>query len=229
MRLHNVLDKIVGHEAKAGILRILCEKNTGWTGRQLAKALAISPTTSSKVLKELADEGIVIVKGVGRSYLYHLDDKSYIVKNILVPFFEKEGDIVNQITLLIKKAVLKSGSGVETIAIFGSVASRTETPESDLDVVIIISKSADKPRVNKSIDSVFTIIARDFRAIISPYILSAEQFKKRYKDKDPIIGEMLKSYKLIYGKPLERYAVDRFRSYGGYQSDKAEPKYKGHG
>lgn len=207
MRLHKVLDKIVGNEAKAGILRILCEKNTGWTGRQLAKELAISPTTSSKVLKELADEGIVKVRGVGRSYLYHLNDNSYIAKNILVPFFEKEGDIIHQITLLIKKAVLKSGPGVEAIAIFGSVASKTETPESDLDVVIIINESADKSKIDQNVDGIFTILARDFHAVISPYILSVEQFKKRYQKKDPLIMAMIRSYKLIYGKALERIAL----------------------
>ena len=85
MKIYNVLDRIVGHKVKARILRVICDKNTGWTGRQLAKELDISPTTSSKFLKELVEEGIVFSKGVGRSYLYHLNDRSYVVKNIMMP------------------------------------------------------------------------------------------------------------------------------------------------
>lgn len=204
MRLHNVLDKIVGHEVKAGILRILCEKNTGWTGRQLAKELGISPTTSGKFLQALAGEGIVVIKGVGKSYLYNLNEKSYIVKNILLPFFEKEKNIINYISMLVKKAALKSGADIVTIAIFGSVASKTETPESDLDIAIIISKAGDKTKVRQGMDGVASIVARDFHTVISPCILSADEFRKRFKERSPLVRGMLDSYKLVYGSSLER-------------------------
>ena len=125
MKLRNALDKIVGHKVKAGILRVLCDKNTGWTGRQLAKKLAISPTTSSKFLKELVGEGVVFAKGVGKSYLYQLNERSYVVRNILTPLFEKEKEIVGNIVSRGKKGVLKSGGKIEGIAIFGSIVKKT--------------------------------------------------------------------------------------------------------
>lgn len=207
MRLHHVLDKVVGHEIKAGILRILCEKNTGWTGRQIAKELAVSPTTAGKFLQELVGEGIVVMKGVGRSYLYHVNDKSYIVKNILLPFFEKEKNILTYISVLIKKAVVASGAGVESIVIFGSVASKTETARSDLDIAVIVSGPGDKEKAKRAVDGVSDLVAREFHAVISPLIMSIDEFRKRHERKAALVLEMMKSYTVIHGKPLERLVV----------------------
>lgn len=204
MKLHSALDKIVGHKVKAGLLRILCDKNTGWTGRQLARELTISPTTASKFLKELTGEGVVFAKGVGKSYLYHLNEKSYVVRNILMPFFEREKGIVTDIAALVKKAILKSGAKIEAIAIFGSIAKRTDTSKSDVDILIIINDLKDKPTVESGIDRLSEKIAMDFNTSISPYILSAGQLNKRYKEKSVFINEIIRSYKLIYGRPLER-------------------------
>lgn len=204
MKLHNALDRIVGHKVKARILRVICDKNTGWTGRQLAKELAISPTTSSKFLKELVGEGVIFSKGVGRSYLYHLNDRSYVVRNILMPFFEREKDVVDNIVSRVRKAALRSGAKIKTIAIFGSVAKKSDTSKSDIDILIVISELKDKPRVEASINALSKMIATDFNTAISPYVLSVDQLKKRYKKKAPLIKEIVQSYKLLYGKPLER-------------------------
>ena len=204
MKLHNALDRIVGHKVKARILRVLCDKNTGWTGRQLAKELTISPTTSSKFLKELVGEGVVFAKGVGKSYLYHLNDRSYVVRNILIPFFEREKKIVNNIVSLVKKVTLKSGAKVEAIAMFGSMAKKTDSSKSDVDILVIINDLKDKSKVESGINSLSGKVAIDFNTAVSPYILSVSQFKKRYEEKSPLINEILKSYKLLYGRPLER-------------------------
>ena len=204
MKIYNVLDRVVGHKIKARILRVICDKNTGWTGRQLANELDISPTTSSKFLKELVEEGIVFSKGVGRSYLYHLNDRSYVVKNIMMPFFDREKRIINSIVALIKKAVFKSGAKIEAIAMFGSLAKETGTLKSDVDILVIIDNLKDRSRVETSIDALSKTIAIDFNTAVSPHILSTSQFKKQYKEKSSLLNEIFGSYKLLYGKPLER-------------------------
>jgi len=203
MKLHNALDRIVGHKVKARILRILCDKNTGWTGRQIARELAISPTTSTKFLKELTEEGVVFAKGVGKSYLYHLNDRSYVVRNILMPFFDREKGIVNNITNLVKREALKSAK-IESIAMFGSMANKTDTSRSDVDILIITNHLKDNPKVEAGINDLAEAFATKFNTTVSPYILSIKQFKKRYHENSPLINEILKSYKLLYGRALER-------------------------
>jgi predicted nucleotidyltransferase len=207
MKLHNALDEIVGNKVKARILRLLCSKNTGWTGRQVAAELALSPTTSSKFLKELVEQGVVFSQGIGKSYLYHLNDRSYVVRNILMPFFSREKRIVDTVMLRVKKAVLKSGAKVESIVVFGSMAKKSDTSRSDIDILIVIKNIRDKTRVEAGINAISKMLASDFHTAVSPYILSVNQLKTRYRQKSSLIMEIFKSYKLLHGKPPERVVL----------------------
>ena len=207
MQIHNSLDKTISHEVKIKILRILFSIDTDWTGRQLAKKLKVSPTTANKFLKELVGESIVNVKGIGKSYLYSLNNKNYVVKNLLKPFFEKENGILDALVTPIKRVLLKTNAKIESSAIFGSIAQKTETSKSDIDLLIILHNLKDKKKIETALDEISTIIAEDFQTSIFPYILSQEQFKKRYKEKRPIINKILKSYILITGRPLERIII----------------------
>ena len=205
--MHSVLDKVLSHEAKTRILRVVCKHNMEWTGRQLARELEISPTTANKFLKELAGEGVVNIKSAGRSHIYSLNTKSYIVKTIIRPFFEKEKDISNHMIGLIKKAISKTNVKVESLAVFGSIAEKRETSRSDIDLLVIIDNARDKNKIEAGLDKIFVRIAQDFQTVISPYILSKAQFKKKYEMKASIVTEILKHHLLITGKPLDRIII----------------------
>ena len=197
----------MNHEAKVKILRILYKYDTAWTGRELAKEVSVSPTTAHKLLKALVNEDVVEVSSIGRSYAYKLNNKNYVVKNLLRPFFEKEKDILNVVISLIKNALLKSKVKLISAAIFGSIAQRADTERSDIDLLIILDNLKSKDRVRDKIDKISNTVAQNFHTAISPLILSAGQFIKKYKEKTPLIREILKSYILIMGKPLERVII----------------------
>lgn len=207
MVIHNALDNIVNNAVKTKILRLLCRDKTLWTGRQLAKEVGVSPTTVNKFLKDLVDEGVVNVKGAGSSYLYSLNDNSYLVKNILMPFFEKEKGAYRAIVTLIKREFLRSGARIKSLAIFGSVADRTQTSKSDIDLLVILDNLKDKAKIEKKVDGISSKVARNFQTAISPYIISTKQFRKKHKDKSPVINEILRSYILIEGASPERIIV----------------------
>lgn len=207
MKIQNTLDNILNHKVKTAALRLLCNGSAGWTGRQLAKQLNISPTTASKCLNELAREGILIVRGAGRAYLYSLNERSYTVKNILIPFFQKEKNIFGAITALIKRSLLKTGVRINSALIFGSIAKKEETSRSDIDLLVVVNALSDKKKVEGSIHRLSEAIAQNFQTVISPYILTENQLKKKYKENSPLINEILKSYILLTGKSPERIIV----------------------
>ncbi|MDD5085971.1 MAG: winged helix-turn-helix transcriptional regulator [Candidatus Omnitrophica bacterium] len=207
MSLRNALDKILNNESKTKLLRVLCKSNTGWTGRQLARELGVSPTTASKFLKELVREGVVNVKGVGKSYLYSIDNKSYVVKSLLVPFFEKEKVIFGKLISIIKRALLKSRVKIESAAIFGSVVHGKETSKSDIDLFVVIGDREDSKKIEGKLDEISVLVAQDFHTSIAPYILQVRELKKKYGQNAAIIHSILKSNILILGKPLERLIV----------------------
>jgi len=178
-----------------------------WTGRQLAKELGISPTTSSKFLNELSREGIAVVSGVGRAYLYKLNNENYAVKNILVPFFQKEEGMLDALFLLIKKILLRSAITIESAVIFGSVSKKEQGARSDVDLLVIIKDAKDKKKLEDNIFSASDVIARRFHTSVSPYVLTPNQFRKKYKKKSALMKEIMDSYILLFGESLERIIV----------------------
>ncbi len=207
MPLQSVLDKILDHKIKARSARILCKQDIGWTGRALARELNISPTTANKFLKELVRDGIIVAKNAGRSYLYEINKDSYTVKTILKPFFEKEEKAFSGILSEIKKSLLRTGVKIVSMAIFGSVARKEDVSKSDIDLLVIIKSLKAKRTVEDKLDNIAKDMARKFQTIISPYIITEDAFKRRCKNKDPLMAEVLKSYILICGKPLERLII----------------------
>jgi len=205
--MQNILDKIMNNKSKTRLLRILCKRNTGSTGRQLARELDISPTTANKFLGELVKEGIVIMSAVGRAYLYSINDKNYAVKTILMPFFQKEKSVFDVITASIKKKLSKSAIDIKSAVIFGSVAKKKHDAASDIDLMVVVSSIKDKKKIEAIMANLSGTIARNFQIVISPYVLTVGQFRKKHKEKSPIIKEIMASYILISGKNPERLIV----------------------
>ncbi|PIW66442.1 MAG: hypothetical protein COW11_03305, partial [Candidatus Omnitrophica bacterium CG12_big_fil_rev_8_21_14_0_65_43_15] len=202
--MQNILDKIINNKVKTGALRILCRRNIGYTGRQLAGELGVSPTTASKFLGELVKEGAVMVSGAGRAYLYRINEKNYAVRKMLRPFFQKEKDIFDALIALIKKNLSKSSADVESAIIFGSVAKKEQDTRSDVDLLVVVKNLKGKKKMEHVMDMISGVIAQNFQIIVSPYILTADQFRKKHKEKSPLIREILDSYILILGKSPER-------------------------
>ncbi len=78
---------------------------------------------------------------------------------------------INEFSLTIKQVL---GSNVEDIRLFGSVARDTSTPESDIDILIIVLKEG-KSVTNKAIDVAVDLNLK-YDVVISPIILSKEHF-----------------------------------------------------
>lgn len=201
MRIYEPLNKILNQESKIKIIRFLFHTQAEWSGRQIAKEIKVSPATCHKVLRELYYEKILFLKSIGVTYLYRLNQNNYIVKNILSRLFQGEKAIsealdriiVNRIKSKLKKKVI-------SIILFGSVAKKKEKPVSDIDVIVVVKQSSDKRRIENILNSVNGKIIELFSSRMELYILTIDELKN--KRKLPIIKEINKTGRLLWGKPL---------------------------
>ena len=207
MPIRSVLDRVLDNATKTKILRVLCGRNIGWTGRKMASELKVSPTTANKFLKQLTEDGVIIGKSAGKAHLYFIDPDNYTIKSILKPFFEKEKNVYSDVLSLIKRSLSKCGAKIRSAAIFGSVAKKEEKHGSDIDLVVIIEDLNGKKDVERSLDDIAKVVAQRFQTVISPYIVTDSQFRRKYMAKDALITEILRSYVPVYGEPLERIVI----------------------
>ncbi len=204
MKVRNPLDKILNNEVKVKILRFLCKTGVEWSGRQLAKEIRISPATCHKALRELNNERVLLLRSVGKSYLYHLSEENFVVSDLLKPLYERESKILKEIYKTIVESVSSPViNNIVSIAIFGSVQKEKEHSVSDIDILVLVGKEKDKVKTEKNFERVNENIVRKFGNTVSPYIQTVREFKLKRRRNVALIKNILKSHKLLFGKPLE--------------------------
>ncbi|KPJ55918.1 MAG: hypothetical protein AMJ42_05990 [Deltaproteobacteria bacterium DG_8] len=204
MRVHDPLDKILNNEVKIKILRFLCKTEAEWSGRQIAQEIKVSPAACHKALRELNNERVLLLRSVGKSYLYRLNKENFIISDLLKPLYERESkipdDVYRAIVRNISSLLIKH---IVSIAVFGSIKKGKERPTSDIDLLVVVRNSEDKRKVEEDFGKVNEKIIDKFGNTISSYIQSIKEFKLKYKKGLPLVKNILKSHRLLFGKPLE--------------------------
>lgn len=203
MRIHQPLNKILNNETKVKVLRFLCRSNMEWSGRRIAREIQISPATCHKALQELYSEGILLLRNVGRTYLYQFNQNNYVAKELLHPLFKKEERLLKVISRLLRDEFSeKVKEKIVSVALFGSVQKKEDRPESDIDILVLVKKAKDKEKIERAFANLNETIIKLFGKITSPYIESVSEFKRKYREGLPVVKEIMASHKLISGKPL---------------------------
>ena len=203
MRIHQPLNKILNNETKVKVLRFLHGNDIAWSGRRIAREIQISPATCHKALQELYSEGILLLRNVGKTYLYQFNHDNYVAKELLHPLFKKEERLLKVISRLLRDEFSeKVKEKIVSITLFGSVEKREDRPDSDIDLLVLVSRAKDKETIEKAFDNLNEKTMKLFAKIVSPYIESLSGFRRKYKQGLPVVKEIVQSHKLIFGKPL---------------------------
>lgn len=204
MKLTNPLDKILNNEAKVKILRFLFKTNAEWNGRQIAKEIGVSPATTHKALQSLNREGVLLLRNVGKTHVYTLNESNFTVTDMLKPLFGRENKILERILNAIRRKVTTSSikRDIVSIVLFGSVISHKDHPASDIDLMVIVKNAKIKSKAELILEEIGKKISKDFGNTLSPYINTELEFKSKKGLK--VIKNILKSHRLVYGKPLKR-------------------------
>jgi predicted nucleotidyltransferase len=196
------LDKILNNEVKVKILRFLCKAEVEWSGRQIAREIKISPAACHKALRELNNERVLLLRSVGRSYLYRLNKGNLIISKLLKPLYGRESKIPDKVYETIIRNIATLGD-IASIAVFGSIKRKKERATSDIDLLVLVRNLEDKEKVEEDFGKINETIVKMFGNTISPYIQSLEEFKLKHKRGLPLVRNILKSHKLLFGRPLE--------------------------
>lgn len=204
MRIHNPLDKILNNELKVKILRFLCKTEAEWSGRRIAEEIKASPAACHKALRELNNERMVLLKSMGKSYLYRLNKENFIVSELLKPLYEKENKIPDRVFKLILGNISSFvKKDIVSIAVFGSLKEEKERATSDIDLLVLVKKAQNREEVERGFEKVNGEIIKRLGNTISTYLQTVNEFKLKYKRGSALIKNILKSHKLLFGTSLE--------------------------
>lgn len=209
MRLHNPLEKILNNEIKVKLLRFLCRTGVEWSGRRIAHELRISPAAAHKALSGLQKEGILKLRVIGKSHLYSLEQNNLIIKNLLKPLFKKEETLPVTLANITKRLPLSIRKRVISLAIFGSISRKKERPSSDIDLFVVVKDKKDKELLDKALEKINLKMMKQYGNMLSPYILSKQEFRSRFKRGQSLLKNVILNHQLILGKPLTSILYER--------------------
>ena len=199
MRFAGSLNQIFGKKSKVKILRLLSLYKKEATIREISREINITPPNVSRILKELEKEGVITSKKVGRSILHSLNSRHYLVKHIILPAFKKEKEAKENLAKFLKR---KLNSEIESIILFGSIAKQKEKPDSDIDLLFIVSDESNPKTLEEKISTLNPKITEYFGNSISPLIMKVSEFKLRLKKNDKLLKSILKEGEVLQGKSI---------------------------
>lgn len=176
-----MLEKLFTSKTRVSILEeFLLNPSTEYHIRELARIVEATPIYVQKELKNLESFGLLVSRRKGNMVLYKLQTKSPIVEDLKRIFLKTES---------IGHAIAEDldAKKIKFALIFGSFAKGTETPTSDIDMLIIGNVNEDD--ILRSISKTERRIGREINFIL----WTEKEFLQKVRENIPLIKEILKT------------------------------------
>lgn len=198
-----LLDICFGTRTTWKILLVLAEApGKAITRKEIRNLTKIGNKALVKFLNLLEKFDFIIVKKIGRNYVYKLNLMNFYVERILEVIKLEKKDLENLgfgIVNILREFVYELTNvcleNIKEIYIFGSYAKRIDYEKSDIDVAIIVEKR----NVNEELLIVEIIekIEKRFKKKIQPHYFAEGEFEK---SKNKLVLEIKKDgIKLVWG------------------------------
>src|SRR6266550_799423 len=143
MRLDEALNDIFASGTHVKVLRALHALPTDLavSGRDLARRAAVSHPRATKVLAELAQQGVVAVQRLPRTDLYRLN-RDHALAVALAELFAREPHLKFELLSLVAHELRRRKLPVTQARIFGSTARGGTTSGSDVDLALVTTRES---------------------------------------------------------------------------------------
>jgi predicted nucleotidyltransferase len=182
-----MLETLLGSKLRAKVLGwLFSHPDERYFVRQLTNLLGEDSTNVSRELVRLENTGILISQKEGKQKYYQANRKSPL-------FNELRGIAVKTVGIadVVHSALSREADKISAAFIFGSIADGTNKKTSDIDVMVVGQISFGETVTLLS--SVEEKLGRE----INPVVYSVSEFRKRVKDGDHFISNLLESEKIF--------------------------------
>ena len=213
MKYQYIIDNILGQKTKIKALRYLVQHPDEQSGRRVAIEAGINHWQCHKVLRDLYEQGILNMKHAGNTYLFKLRRNQYIVEKAIIPLFNIESRIKENMACELKNIVTKclpvnERKDIISSILFGSIATGKEKTHSDIDIMLIVKNKTDKQAIVDFILKQNDYFISRYGNTLSPYVLTREEFMARYKKKDQLIESAVLHGNVLFGKTAGEIITD---------------------
>lgn len=192
------LDQLAS-KPKLRLLRYLALHYGAFTGRQLALSAKVQPKRAREALAALVELGWVQERKAGRASIYSLNRRHYVVRSILIPAFARE---TGWLAELGRRVVGVTPSVIRSVILYGSWARGDARPDSDVDLLIVVTDSIRRDVLDRRLDGFRTEALDRFGVPVSFLVLSMHELAHRTRTRSRFMREILEQGRVLAGRPL---------------------------
>jgi len=171
-----VFEEILGNKTRIRLLRRLYEDHLLRSGRELAREIGCSHTYAINQLRTLEDMGTIVRRRVGSANTYELNDKSYLVTNVLIPLFKAEDNYLHELASRFSDGLREE---LLRIVLFGSTARGTANPRSDVDLALVVKDGCDLEGVELEAAGIAADAMVEFGRPVDALVFREKDFESR--------------------------------------------------
>jgi len=197
MVINTFLENLFSAPSNISVLRVLNERVIGITGRETARLTNLTHRSALKALTTLEELGIVIRITGGRDHSFTLNRQKYITKEIIHIIFEAEKKFHTMLKSVIKKRLSKL---TRSVIVYGSVARKEETINSDYDLCIVYDKK--RGEIENIVSKLRDDLHEKFSVQLAPLYITSAEFNQRARKKLSPVEDIVKEGIVICGSSI---------------------------
>ncbi len=214
MHFEDAPERVFGSRAKIKVLRSLHEmKESELTGREIARRCRLTPARTHAVLKELAGEGLVNMRVLGRNHMYSFNPDSVLMGGVRAIF-----DYANSGQSYLRRVASEELSDKRVLsAILYADRQQVQGRSPGTDRMLVVTDSeVSTAGLSKRVETLRERLRRGLGASPEIRVQSIEQFRSAFQAGDEASKSAVETQLLLLGEPpaslaSEKRHAQRFR------------------
>ncbi|MCL4551823.1 MAG: nucleotidyltransferase domain-containing protein [Bacteroidetes bacterium] len=200
MVINKVLDEVFSRWSNLAVLRALNKRAVGLSGREVARIAGITNKNCFTALADFENLGIVNCERGGREHSYKLNRQHALVEEAIIPLLQYEENYFDRIASFIKS---KFKSMAESLIVYGSVARKEETMDSDYDLCVVVKNAKQKSKAEDRLYELSLSITKKFGVTVSPIYFTKSAFLQKARQNKSPVNNIIKEGKVISGLSIK--------------------------
>ncbi len=210
MHFRDVPERVFGSRAKIRVLRVLYEmKEEELTGREIARRCRLTPARTHAVLKELAGEGLVKMRVLGRNHMYSLNPNSILIPPIKL-IFDPNQSVESHLKRLVSAEF--ADRRVLSALIYGEKVSSSGANSAPLKILIVTDSEASNSSLSRRSESLKDRIRSGFGESPEIRLQTVDLLRSQSQAGDPEIKTALESHVLLIGESPKVLTSEKWHS-----------------
>ena len=197
------LSYVLGTRAKVGCLRVLSLISDPISQREVARRAAVQHRSARVALDELVALGLVARVEGGRDFLVTLNQQHHLAPGLRQLFLAESLYFAELRQRLLQAATSGSRPAkLRSLVLFGSVARGEDTPDSDLDLMVIAEDDATCVRVLDRIAEGTTALRATHGCRVRGIGYTLAEARRRWRRREAPLPGIVRDGIVLLGAPL---------------------------